>query len=425
MKKIEDILAQCIEDVKAGRSSVADCLAKYPSISKQLEPLLRIALEIREPPDVKPSPAFKVRTRVHLMEQIHAKQAVKKWPWFRYTGQVKPTPYKRRFNMVAIIIVIVLAVSAIGGGTAYASQGSLPGDTLYPVKLATEQVRLVLTISDTAKAELYVTFASSRVEEMVTLAERGKPEKVNIAVNGYDGAMAMAIGKLEEARGKGLDTAGISELVALATSEHLLVLDGVMDIVPEEDREAIGTARGVSINGLGNALRLLAGENPVRAMEINLAAIEGRLNKANDEADENNTEGVVDALDGFLALSGFGQEISEIATGLSDNTTVALLVATATYHHVDVLTEVLKKVPEPAQEAIERAMGASVRSHERAVEALEKKGALGEIPEELPIPEGIPEKVKEKLLELGVLGVPANDGVENEEEEEEDEEEEE
>jgi len=53
--KIEDILAQCIEDIKAGKSSVADCLDKYPALRKQLEPLLKIALEIREPPDVKPS----------------------------------------------------------------------------------------------------------------------------------------------------------------------------------------------------------------------------------------------------------------------------------------------------------------------------------------------------------------------------------
>ena len=136
LKKIEDILAQCIEDVKAGRSSIEDCLGRYPSVSKELEPLLRIALGIQEPPAIKPSPAFKVRARVQLMEQIHAKKAVTRWPWFRYSGQVKPTLYKRRFNVVAIIVAVVLAVSALGGVTAYASQDSLPGEVLYPVKLA-------------------------------------------------------------------------------------------------------------------------------------------------------------------------------------------------------------------------------------------------------------------------------------------------
>jgi len=410
--KIEDILAQCIEDIKAGRSSLEDCLAKYPSISKKLEPLLRIALEIREPPDVKPSPAFKVRARVQLMEQIHAKRAVTKWRGFRYSVQTKPVLYKRKFNMIAIIIAALLAVSAMGGGTVYASQDSLPDDALYQVKLATEQARLVLTTNDAAKAKLHLTFAGSRIEEMAALVEKERPEKVNMAVNGYDRAIAMALGKLEELSGKGLATADISELVALAASRHLSALDEVMDIVPEEAKEAIAKAKGVSINGQGIALRLLARENARRAIQINLAAAEGRLNRAKAKAGGNDIEGLEDDLDDFVALNAFGQEISEMARGLSDNTTVDELVARATRHHLDVLALVYEKVPEPAKAAIERAMGVSVRGHERAVEALREKGALGDIPEEPPIPEGIPETVKEKILKPGVPkpGVSENGG---------------
>lgn len=400
LKKMEDILAQCIEDVKAGRSSIEDCLAKYPSMRKELEPLLRIAISIQEPPDVKPSPAFKVRARVQLMEQIHAKRAVTKWPWFRYTYQLQPILYKRRFNMVAIIIAIVLAVSTLGGGTVYASQGSLPGDALYPVKLGTEQARLVVATSDTAKAERYLTVANSRVKEMTALAEKGRPEKINIAVNGYEGAMAMAIEKMEAASGKGLATANISEVVAVATSQHLSALDkvlGIMDIVPEEAKDAIEHAKGASINGLGNALRLLARENPVRAIQINLAAMEGRLNRANALASENNTDELEIEIDGFLALSGFGQEISEMARGLSDNRTVDELVALATSHHLEVLVLVYDKVPEQAKPAIERAMEISIRGHERAVAALKKKGTL---PSGISdnVTQGIPDEVKEKIL---------------------------
>jgi hypothetical protein len=140
LKKFEDILAQCIEDIKAGRSSIEDCLAKYPSLREKLEPLLRIALEIRQTPDVKPSPAFKIRARVWLMDQIHERRTVTKWPWSRYSSQVKPITYRRRFSMANIILAIILAVSVAGGGTAYASQASLPGDTLYPVKLGIESI---------------------------------------------------------------------------------------------------------------------------------------------------------------------------------------------------------------------------------------------------------------------------------------------
>jgi len=410
LKKFEDVLAQCIDDIKAGRCSVKDCLTKYPSMRKQLEPLLRVAIEIQEPPDVKPSPTFKVRARVQLMEQIHARQAVTKWPWFRYTNQVKPIPYKRRFNMVAIILAIVLAISAVGGGTAYASQGSVPGDILYPVKLGTEQVRLVLATGDATKAELYLKFANSRVEEMTALIEKGRPEKVDIAANGYDRAVAMAIENMEAASGKGLAIAEISELAAVATSQHLSALDrvlGIMDIVPvpQEAKEAIEKARRVSINGQENALLALAGENPERAMEINLATIEDSLNRAMANAEDNDMEGLEIAVEEFVSLSGFGEEISAIAQGLGEGTTtVDELVARATSIHLEVLAEVYEKVPEQAKPAIgaiiEQAMSISIEGHDRAVEALEEVGALGDIPEELPIPEGIPDEVRERLEEL-------------------------
>jgi hypothetical protein len=126
LEKFEDILVQCIDDIKAGRSTIEDCLDRYPSVREQLEPLLRIALEIREPPEVEPSPSFKVKARAWLMDQIHGGQAVTKWPWSRYDNQMKPIPYIRRFNMakfipaaaaaVAVIVVVALAVSGVING---------------------------------------------------------------------------------------------------------------------------------------------------------------------------------------------------------------------------------------------------------------------------------------------------------------------
>ena len=52
MKKFEDIFVKHIEDIKVDRSSIEDCLDRYPSMRGQLEPLLKIA--IREPRGVKP-----------------------------------------------------------------------------------------------------------------------------------------------------------------------------------------------------------------------------------------------------------------------------------------------------------------------------------------------------------------------------------
>ena len=47
-KKSKDIFVKHVKDIEAGKSSVEDCLDRYPSIRDQLEPLLRTALEIRK-----------------------------------------------------------------------------------------------------------------------------------------------------------------------------------------------------------------------------------------------------------------------------------------------------------------------------------------------------------------------------------------
>jgi len=48
LKKAKDIFVNHVKDIEAGKSSVEDCLDRYPSIRNQLEPLLRTALEIRK-----------------------------------------------------------------------------------------------------------------------------------------------------------------------------------------------------------------------------------------------------------------------------------------------------------------------------------------------------------------------------------------
>jgi len=48
LKKSKDIFVKHVKDIERGKSSVEDCLDRYPSIRDQLEPLLRAALEIRK-----------------------------------------------------------------------------------------------------------------------------------------------------------------------------------------------------------------------------------------------------------------------------------------------------------------------------------------------------------------------------------------
>ena len=396
MKKFEDILVQCIDDIKAGRSSIEDCLDRYQSMREQLEPLLRIALEIREPPDVRPSPYFKVKARVWLMDQIHERQPVTKWPWFRYNSQVKPIPYRRRFSMASVILAIVLTLSALGGGTAYAAQDSLPGDALYPVKLGTEQIRLMLPGDDVVKAGRALSFAERRVGEIETLAEKERPQYLGLGVEGYDDALNTTLAGIERASNRGLATGNITARVAEATARHLSVLDKVYDMVPDEAKTAIAHARNVSQTGYFHALAALAKNNTVRAAEMNLAAMLGRLNRV--RARVKNMEAVQIALQQFEAMAEFNEEISQFAQEIGLNMTeVEELIAEATGKHLEVLAEIYDKVPEQAQPAIEETMANLMIQHQKRVRALEKKGA--KVPPSLAIPETVRERIEERIRE--------------------------
>ncbi len=272
--------------------------------------------------------------------------------------------------MVGIIAAIVLVISAAGGGTAYAAQGSLPGDTLYPVKLGTERMALAFPGNAVSKAEQALGHAENRVQEFVDLSDRGRPEHLDLAAEKYDEAMARAVARMNATGENGQAAADVSELVAEATSGHLDVLDTVYDQVPDDAKQAIEKARGVSLQGHTSALAALAGHEPPKAAEMYLATAEGRLDRAMTAAAENDAAEVGNALGHVEDLHGFGETISQMAQGLGDTATVAELVAMATSHHLAVLDQVRDSAPEQAWPAIERAREASMQGLGNGLTAL-------------------------------------------------------
>jgi hypothetical protein len=49
---LPDILNQCIDDIKAGRVDIKDCLRDTPCLEMRLMPLVTTALRIQQPQDV-------------------------------------------------------------------------------------------------------------------------------------------------------------------------------------------------------------------------------------------------------------------------------------------------------------------------------------------------------------------------------------
>jgi hypothetical protein len=150
---------------------------------------------------------------------------------------------EKEVEMIRIIIAIVLAFSAVGGGTVYAAQDSLPGDTLYSVKLGIEEATMMLGGDDVARAERALNFATKRVREMVILTERQRLGDLGVSADKYCCAMNMSLIRMEAAVGKGgPDTDDITQLMAEAMAQHVPVLDGTYNMTPDEAKPAMTKA---------------------------------------------------------------------------------------------------------------------------------------------------------------------------------------
>ncbi len=78
--------------------------------------------------------------------------------------------------MAVIFSTIFMIVALIFGGTQVAvAQSSMPDDALYPVKLASEDVRASLPSTNQARVDLAMDFADLRLQEALQLALEGKP----------------------------------------------------------------------------------------------------------------------------------------------------------------------------------------------------------------------------------------------------------
>jgi uncharacterized protein DUF5667 len=127
------------------------------------------------------------------------------------------------------ILVLVLA------GATSAAASSIPGDPLYAVKRAGEDVRLALTFDDVARTQLLSDLTDRRLEELAEVAKR-RPSSAPTATQEYADAVnnfANALDRLREADSEDKRNAA-QALAEAARAKHKAVLDEVKDQLPAD-----------------------------------------------------------------------------------------------------------------------------------------------------------------------------------------------
>ena len=124
-------------------------------------------------------------------------------------------------QVVTAIAIVVSLLGGTGAATVYASQDSLPGETLYPVKIWSEDVRLDLTADPQDKLDLSLDFADERMAEIQELVDEGLPVGVEATT-----ALEETLDETLEILAEVPDTAVMDQVMTkLMTQDKVMIQD--------------------------------------------------------------------------------------------------------------------------------------------------------------------------------------------------------
>jgi hypothetical protein len=214
-ERFEKALQQATQD-----ENVEGRLARLVQIAQQLSFLA-------EPPP--PPPARLLRGRQRFLSE-----AVK----LREVGadRRKERFMVPRFIKWASVLVALMLVFGAVLGAGQAAADSLPGQLLYEVKLAAEQVRLRLTSDPEARAELNLTLAERRLSEIAELVTLGKTPDAS--------AFDRAREQLESAMvpvkyGEEMAPEWAFQRLMTAVQRHQREMERVLGALPESDQTPV------------------------------------------------------------------------------------------------------------------------------------------------------------------------------------------
>jgi hypothetical protein len=169
--QVLEAFEDCLTRLQAG-ASLEQVLALYPAWEGELRlMLLAVQMARQTGAGVRVPRAAIARSRAKFLRKANQLAAARARPAYR--------PLALRFALAFLVVVLVLAA---GMATSVAvSAHALPGDVLYPVKIAAEQTRLLLASSPASRLELEQTFDKERVAEVDTLIHLASSRDVQFA----------------------------------------------------------------------------------------------------------------------------------------------------------------------------------------------------------------------------------------------------
>ncbi|MDD5701210.1 MAG: DUF5667 domain-containing protein [Dehalococcoidales bacterium] len=363
MEKIEVILTECVKEIRTGKSTLTECLERYPSQRQVLEPLLRIALNIQEPPAFNLDPAYKHSAKAQLLQQIRARKPVKSRSWIDIFSF--GLPRQLVWARVAVMAVIgVIIISLMGGSTAYAAQSSLPGEVLYPVKKGTEEVRLWAAGDNADKAELNMAFARVRLDELNRLASRNSSQ-TELAVQGYRNNLRAAESNLQSIT-NAATRVNMLERFSQKLGDQISYCDLLVEATYGENL-SIRQATDLAVTQQIDTFTNLAQQDNLLAAQANLDMMQNRLQRAQAKAIEQQYQIMQSVLFQYQQFSELGQRMLQNTHNTQNQTAeIDNLTATRLQSYLETLSTISQQVPQGYQSEVEASQAMTIQYHNQA-----------------------------------------------------------
>jgi len=176
--KTEKIFDNCLKLISKGYS-VQYCLKKYSRYKDILEEYFSTVKHLENLKNVKPED-------INIAERLNKIYSSVKDSTEPDTNKIKREPaaygFVRRASILkpALVFAAVLVIMIFSfTGTIYASQDSLPGENLYPVKKTAENIQLFF-YPESKKGQLHFKLLNNRIYEADSLMESGSDSDMEL-----------------------------------------------------------------------------------------------------------------------------------------------------------------------------------------------------------------------------------------------------
>lgn len=200
-------------------------------------------------------------------------------------------------RMKILVFVSLIAVLLLGsiGATSVAAKSAIPGDALYSLKTIVEQTQLKLSKDAANRAQLKISFAEERLEEISKLVEEGRYLEIQETVLAFESAINGALFELESVtKTDPTRAAQLATDITAALSKYAVVLTSLASSVPEIIQAEVNRALDSAL--LAGSLDMSSDDNDNDDMNSN-DDDEDDMNSNDDDDDMNSNDNEDDDYD--------------------------------------------------------------------------------------------------------------------------------